>query len=332
MNLRPLGNTGLHVSEIGFGAWGIGGNVGGSVAYGPTDDEASVAALRRAVDRGVNFFDTAAFYGYGHSEQLLGHTLSAVRDQVVFATKAGFVDAAGRQDFSPHHLRESLEGSLRRLRTEWVDLYQLHSPSIAELEADERIVATMEALVREGKTRTWGISVRNPDDGRQALARWTVPCLQVNLNLLDQRAADSGLLDLCAARRVGVIARTPLCFGFLTGRYEDIQFDFDDHRRNWPPEQVRRWGESWRLFAERLTEHRTQTPAQLALRFCLSYPSVSTAIPGMLTAAQVEENATASDLGVLDADALRVIAEIYRGNTFFVPRKLDKTSDPEPRG
>lgn len=320
MNLRPLGNTGIRVSEIGFGAWGIGGNVGGAVAYGATDDRASEAALRRAVELGVNFFDTAAFYGCGHSETLLGRALAEVRDHVLLATKVGFVDTAGQQDFSPSHLRESLEGSLVRLRTDRVDLYQLHSPPVAVLEADLRIVTTMESLVREGKARTWGISVRNPDEGRQALERWTVPCLQLNLNLLDQRALESGLLDLCAARGVGVIGRTPLCFGFLTGRYEDIQFAADDHRRNWPPEQVRRWGDAWRLFADRLMERQRQTPAQLALRFCLSHPAVSTVIPGMLTTAHVEENVAASALGPLSPDDLRTVAEIYHGNTFFVPR------------
>lgn len=320
MNSRPLGNTGLRVSEIGFGAWGIGGNVGGSVAYGATDDRASEAALRRAVELGVNFFDTAAFYGCGHSEELLGKTLGPVRDRVLLATKVGILDAAGRQDFSPEHLRGSLEGSLRRLGTDQVDLYQLHSPPLATLAGDERIVATMESLVREGKARAWGISARSPDEARQAVERWPVPCVQVNLNLLDQRAIESGLLDLCATRGVGLIARTPLCFGFLTGRYEDLQFDADDHRRRWPPEQVRRWGEAWRLFAAGLIERQPQTPAQLALRFCLSHPAVSTVIPGMLTSAHVEENAGAAGLGVLAAADLGAIAEIYRGNTFFVPR------------
>jgi aryl-alcohol dehydrogenase-like predicted oxidoreductase len=320
MNSRALGNTGLRVSEIGFGAWGIGGNVGGSVAYGPTDDQASQAAVRRAVDLGVTFFDTAAFYGRGHSESLLGEALAGLRDRVVLATKAGMLDADGRQDFSPAHLRESLEGSLRRLRTDRVDLYQLHSPPIAALEADPSIVATMESLVAEGKTRTWGVSARSPDEARQAVERWSIPCLQVNLNLLDQRALESGLLDLVAARGVGLIARTPLCFGFLTGRYEDIPFAADDHRRRWPPEQIRRWGDAWRLFADAQMRREPQTPAQLALRFCLSHPAVSTVIPGMLTTEHVEENVAASRLGILGENDLRAIGEIYRGNTFFVPR------------
>jgi len=318
--LRPLGNTGLRASEIGFGAWGIGGNVGGAVAYGPTDDRASEAALRRAVELGVNFFDTAAFYGCGHSEELLGRTLARVRDQVILATKVGIVDPTGRQDFSPEHLRGSLEGSLRRLGTDRVELYQLHSPPIAALTDDERIVSTMESLVRQGKARAWGISARSPDEALQAVELWPVACVQANLNLLDQRALENGLLDLCVTRGVGFVGRTPLCFGFLTGRYEDIQFEADDHRRRWPPEQIRRWGDAWRLFAARLIERQAQTPAQLALRFCLSHPGVSTVIPGMLTIEHVEENVGAARWGALAEADLRTIAEIYGANTFFVPR------------
>ncbi|MCX7885937.1 MAG: aldo/keto reductase, partial [Verrucomicrobiae bacterium] len=116
MNMRPLGHTGLIVSEIGFGTWGIGGD-----AYGPTDDEESRRALERAFERGICYYDTADLYGDGHSETLLGEVFERRRDRVVIATKAGFVDRSGRQDFSPSHLRRALAGSLQRLRSDYVD-------------------------------------------------------------------------------------------------------------------------------------------------------------------------------------------------------------------
>ena len=144
MQYRPLGDSGILVSEIGFGAWGIGGLVRDSIAYGPTDDAMSQRAVQAAFDAGVTFYDTAALYGYGHSEELLGRTLHSVRDRVVFSTKAGYVDFSGKQDFSPHGLRSSLEDSLHRLKTEYIDVFQLHDPPIALLEQDDAIMTTLE--------------------------------------------------------------------------------------------------------------------------------------------------------------------------------------------
>src|SRR5256885_488352 len=114
MRYRALGSTGIRVSEIGFGAWGIGGNAAGAVAYGPTSDAESLRALRRGFDAGITFFDTADFYGFGHSEEVLGAAFADVRAQVVIATKVGMLDAQGTQDFSPAHVRRALEQSLRR--------------------------------------------------------------------------------------------------------------------------------------------------------------------------------------------------------------------------
>ena len=167
MKYRRLGATGLKVSEIGFGAWGIGGDVNGSVAYGPTDDNDSRRALQRAFELGITFYDTADFYGFGHSEELIGQALRDVRAQVVIATKVGLLDATGRYDFTRRHIKHSIEGSLRRLGTDYVDLYQLHSPPIDSL--DDGVLATLQLLQAEGKIRAFGISVRSPDEGLVAI-------------------------------------------------------------------------------------------------------------------------------------------------------------------
>ncbi|MBN1672787.1 MAG: aldo/keto reductase [Kiritimatiellae bacterium] len=322
MNYRSLGSTGIRVSEIGFGAWGIGGNVGGSIAYGPTDDDTSRAALRRAFELGVTFFDTADFYGFGHSEELIGETLGGVRDQLVLATKAGLVDRDGTQDFSPAHLRAALAGSLRRLCTDYVDVYQLHSPSLDILREGPEVLATLQALQQEGKTRTIGISLRGTADGAAAIQQFGFACLQVNLNLLDQRPIENGLLDLCRQANVGVIARTPLSFGFLTGQYSvGDKFAESDHRRKWSTDQIARWTEGAALFAQLRDRHPGQTVTQLALRFCISHPAVSTTIPGMLNPAHVEENVAASGLGPLDEQDLAQAARLYRSHEFFAGQR-----------
>lgn len=318
MQYRTLGATGLRVSEIGFGAWGIGGNAMGAVAYGPTDDSESKRALLHAFDAGVTFFDTADFYGFGHSEEVLGAGLAAVRSKVIIATKVGMLDAAGAQDFSTAHIRRSLEQSLQRLDTDYIDLYQLHSPPIGLIGTDAEILACLEDLRREGKIRAFGVSVRSPEEGLSA-ARLGFKCLQVNFNLLDQRAAENGLFDLCVERGIGVIGRTPLCFGFLTGHYSSRdKFAVEDHRNRWKPEQRDKWAGAYPLFLSALRKPSGQTPAQFALRFCLSFPAISSVIPGMLTTAHVDDNTRASALGALAAAELSGIMGIYHEHDFFL--------------
>lgn len=319
MNYRLLGATGLRVSEIGFGAWGIGGNIKGSIAYGSTDDAESKRALRRAFDLGVTFYDTADFYGFGHSEELIGQALGEVRSQVIIATKFGLLDADGSQDFSTRHIRRSVEGSLRRLRTDYLDMYQMHSPSIDALSANDDWLTVLRALQSEGKVRAFGISVRSPDDGLVVIKEFGLKCIQVNFNLVDQRALEIGLFSECEKANVGIIVRTPLCFGFLTGEYPPgSQFDASDHRLRWSAEQRQRWAEAQILFSRAGVIPGEQTPAHFALRFCLSYSMVSTVIPGMLNVEQVEENVNASGLEALLDFQLRKIETIYRQNQFFL--------------
>lgn len=319
MNYRQLGKCGIKVSEIGFGTWGLGGDKGGSKAYGPTDDRQSEAALNRAFDLGITFYDTADLYGFGHSESLLGKTFKQNRSQVIIAGKVGFVDVKANQDFSPAHIRQSLSGSLQRLGTDYLDVYQLHSPSIEMLARMPEALETMRCLKREGLIKSYGVSLRSPDDGLKLLRLCPVDCIQVNFNLADQRARVNGLFDLCAEMKVGVIVRTPLCFGFLTGQYADAGLlPESDHRRRWSPGQIEVWHQASALFRKAVMDPPGQTPAQAALRFCLSYTAVSTVIPGMLTVSQVEENAVASEWGPLPTDALSDVQSIYAAHDFMV--------------
>lgn len=321
MKYRPLGTTGLNVSEVGFGAWGIGGLSNGATSYGPTDDRESIQALRAAFDMGVTFYDTSDLYGYGHSEELIGRALGTVRDRIVLASKVGFLEHLGPQDFSPGHIRRSLDATLRRLGTTWLDVYQLHNPPAGALDPEAGALDTLAALRRDGKIRTYGISAPSPDEVLAVARQGTVPVVQVNLNMIDQRAVDNGLLDTCLDGGIGLIARTPLAFGFLSGAYTpETTFDPRHHCSAWSREQIALWADAYRCF-EGATDEVSQTPAQRALRYCLSYPAVSTVIPGMLRVGEVDENVAASALGPLSTRERERIEQVYREHTFFLGRQ-----------
>ncbi len=319
MNYRKLGNTDIKVSEIGFGAWGIGGVTKDAKAYGPTNDNVSREALLAAYELGITFYDTAALYGYGHSEELIGSTLKNVRDNIIIASKVGFVSFNGDQNFTEKYIRKSLEQSLRRLHTDYIDLYQLHDPPIELLKQNSGIVKTLDILKQEGKIRTAGISVRSPRDGLLAADLFGVDAIQVNFNLLDQRILENGLIRKCKANGVGIVVRTPLCFGFLTGKYKaEDKYNKNDHRSRWNKKQIELWSNAYKLFASETDKKRKMTEAQIAICFCLSHEEVSTVIPGMLTKDHVKENAESSRYSSYDEITLRKFYSIYRKNNFIV--------------
>lgn len=314
--VRALGRTGLHVSEVGFGTWGLGGD-----SYGPVEDAVSLETLRYAYDSGVNFYDTSDLYGNGHSEQIVGEAFRSVREHVIITTKVGLLPHTGfdmPSDFSPNYIRRALEASLKRLRTDYVDLYLLHSPTMDTLRGDPEIIGTLNRLREAGKIRAFGVSVRSPQDGVTALEEFDFPAVQVNFNLIDQRALECGLFDLAVHREAGIIVRTPLCFGYLTGKLngkENLQRG-KDHRANWPKAQLRRWAGAPNLFSFINNGH-SRTPAQLALRDRLDHPAVSTVIPGMMSSAEVRENLGASALKCLSEAEMRRIRLVYANNDFY---------------
>ncbi|MBH52094.1 MAG: hypothetical protein CL785_02945 [Chloroflexi bacterium] len=318
MRYRTLGSTGIKVSEIGFGAWGIGGSKNGDVAYGPADSSASIKTLEKAYNSGVTFYDTSDLYGFGYSEKLLGKVFHNDRHNVIIATKGGFTSLSEKEKLSPEEISKSLHTSLKRLQTDYIDLYQLHSPSMDELSVTDGIFTTLDTLKKSGHIRSYGISVRSPDDGLIAVKEYSIQSIQVNFNMLDQRALNNGLFDLCSEYKIGIIARTPLCFGFLSGQYsEETQFHPLDHRNNWPKNQIKRWSDGNGIFTKDINYPKGQTQAQVALRFCLSYPNVSSTIPGMLKETHVIENVAASHMGPLESDILEAFNEIYHNNTFY---------------
>lgn len=311
MDIRQLGNTGITVSEIGFGAWAIGGNAYGN-SYGPTDDTTSIRAVRTALDLGCTFFDTADVYGHGHSEHLLGAALGAQRRDVVVATKVGgdFYGALPRLNFSAGYIRTALEQSLARLATDYIDIYQLHNPPMNVLR-DGVLLDLLSSLKKEGKIRAAGISIFEPEEGMAAMRSYDFGAIQVVFNVFDSRAADK-LLPMAKRNGIGIIAREPLGNGFLSGKYrEDCRFPEGDIRSGWPREYIEVKVKAARRFAE-LISGQEMTPAQLALRYALSREEVSVAIPGIKTPEQARENLAASEMGPLSSELLRGIRLLQR--------------------
>jgi aryl-alcohol dehydrogenase-like predicted oxidoreductase len=315
---RALGRTGVSVSEIGFGGWGIGGRTVGTTSYGDTDDATSLAALRRALDCGITFFDTSPAYGDGHSEELIGQAFAGQRGRVVIATKAGYESWNRPSDFSADAVVASIKRSLVRLRTDYVDLLQLHNPP-AEVLGDQHLLGVLAKLQAEGKVRSWGVSAKSPADAMEALVTFGAPVVQANFNMMDVRVLDSGLLGEVERRGAGFIGRTPLCFGFLSGTIgRTTIFPPGDHRLGWSRAQRDNWIDGASDLLAAVGARPGKEGAHGALRFCLAYPAVSTVIPGILTAAEAEENAAASDREPLPQRVLDAVLDINRKRQFFV--------------
>ena len=318
MRYRPLGRTGLSVSEIGFGAWGIGGRTVAQTSYGDTDDRTSIAALERAIDRGITFIDTSVAYGDGHSEELIGRALAKVRSRVIIATKAGYESWQRPPDFSRAAIVGSAERSLTRLRSDYIDVLQLHNAPPDVLLSDD-VQTAIAQLLGQGKIRAWGASTKSPAEASEALRRAEIPIVQCNFNMMDVRAVTSGLLADVERHGAAFIARTPLCFGYLSGRIDrDTAFPPGDHRAAWPMAQRASWADGAREVLATVPAAPASSAVQGALRFCLSFPAVSTVIPGMLTPEEADENAVASDLGPLPEEAVSQVLAINRQRPFFV--------------
>ena len=296
MKYRKFGNTDLTVSEIGFGAWAIGGNavVGGTpIGWGPADDNTSVAALRKSLDVGINFFDTADFYGLGHSEELIGKEFRNNKE-VIIATKVGHraIDNKIQLDYSKEYILEACEKSLRRLKRDYIDYYQLHSARMQHFEKEQCIEA-MDILKRQGKTRHWGLSLNTfyPEaESNYLIEKKSGEGFQLVFNVINQKALP--VMEAAHKNGYGVIARMPLQFGLLTGKFkEDATFAKDDHRNfRLTKEIISKTNTILENEVWTLCKKYNISKTSLALSFILSFGSVSTVIPGIRTAQHAVEN------------------------------------------
>jgi aryl-alcohol dehydrogenase-like predicted oxidoreductase len=307
MKTRPLGKSGLTVSEIGFGAWAIGGS-----AWGGTRDADARAALQRAYELGVRFIDTALAYGDGHSEKLIGEFAKKQKD-VVIATKVPprsmewpARPGSNLEEFFPSKwIIECCERSLRHLGTGRIDLLQLHVWCDEWTDRDEWY-ATLVKLREQGKIGAIGISLNShdPRSGVRVVQAGRVDAVQVFYNIFDQSAEDE-LFPACAKHGVGVLARVPFDESSLTGKLrEDSKFPPGDFRASYFGGDLLKQTVARVEKLRPIVEGAASSMARGALRFCLSHPAVSTVIPGMRTLHQADENTAASDDGPLQPDVV----------------------------
>jgi aryl-alcohol dehydrogenase-like predicted oxidoreductase len=316
MEYRELGRTGWKVSEISFGSWAIGGT------WGEVDDKESIAALHRALDLGVNFFDTADVYGDGRSERLLAQLRKERQNEFYVATKAGRrLDPHIASGYNRNNLSAFIERSLKNLQTEILDLLQLHCPP-TEVYYMPEVFGVLDDMVKAGKIRYYGVSVEKVEEALKAIEFPQVQSVQIIFNIFRQRPAELFFPE-AHRHKVGILARVPLASGLLTGKLtQNRQFAADDHRA------FNRHGESfdrgetfsgldYETGLEAVEKLRPlvpsgQTMAQMALRWILMFPAVTCAIPGAKRPQQAEENILATNLPALSNTTMAEIDKLYK--------------------
>ena len=315
MKYRELGRTGFKVSEISFGAWAIGND------WGNVDDSESLATLNRAVDLGVNFFDTADVYGDGRSEKLLAELKCERKEEIIIATKAGRrLNPHVASGYTGENIAGFVERSLQNLKTDALDLVQLHCPP-TEVYYFPELFGALDDLTEQGKIKNYGVSVEKVEEAIKAIEFENVKTVQIIFNIFRQRPLDL-FFDLANRKKVGILARVPLSSGMLTGKMtRETRFAAEDHR------SYNRHGEAFDVgetFSgvdfetglQAVEELKKLVPCgmsmtQFALRWILMFDAVSCAIPGAKRPAQAEENIAAADFPPLSDETMRAVREIY---------------------
>lgn len=306
MRYRRLGDLDIAVSVVGFGTWPLGGR-----DYGRVDDHDSIKAIRRAVDLGVTLFDTAPIYGSGHAEEVLGQALEPVRKEVLIATKCGPIEVRPgllRLDLSPQAIEAQCEASLRRLRTDYLDLLQVHWNDPAW--PVEKTMEAMMRLVEAGKVRAVGVSNFSVEDLRKAREAAPIVSLQSRYSLI-RREVEAEVLPACRAMGIGFLAYESLARGLLSGRMTARRrFDPPDIRARDPEFLGERFARRLEAVSNMAEVARRQglTPAQAAIAWVAAQEGVTSVLVGAKNAAQVAENVAAGDME-LDPGTLEALSE-----------------------
>lgn len=318
MKYRELGKTGWKVSTISFGAWAIGGT------WGTVDDKESMAALHRAVELGVNFFDTADVYGDGHSEQLLAQLRREHGDKIKIASKAGRrLNPHTAGGYNRENLTAFVDRSLKNLKTEAIDLLQLHCPP-TEVYYQPQVFEILDDLVKAGKLLYYGVSVERVEEALKAIEYPNVQSIQIIFNIFRQRPADL-FFKQALQKKVGILARVPLASGLLTGKLnKNSRFEEDDHRAfNRHGEAFDRGetfsGVDFETGLSVVDELKKVCPdnvslVQFALRWIVMHDAVTCAIPGAKRPEQVEQNVAAADLAAIPDKTMQAVKELYEAH------------------
>jgi aryl-alcohol dehydrogenase-like predicted oxidoreductase len=320
LKYRTLGTTDMQVSEVGFGAWTVSTNWWGKIT-----EEEGVNLLVKAYDLGVNFFDTADTYGKGYGEEILAKALRKQRHELIFATKFGYdiyspFERVGHEEmpqkWTPDFIRYACEQSLRRLQTDYIDLYQLHNPRIDTIEKDE-IFELMEELVTEGKIRHYGVAL-GPDigwfeEGEASMKHRDIATLQIIYSIMEQQPARQ-FFPIADQAKTGLLTRVPHASGLLDGTYTtDTVFDPGDHRshrrREWLTQGLQKLA-----TLDFLTQQVSGTIGQTAIKFALSGNRVASVLPNMVNLTQLEEFASTSEAEELPSDLIEQAQQLFDEN------------------
>lgn len=300
MKKRPYGNTGKMVSEIGFGGW----QLGNTKDWCPMNDEEGIKLIHEALDREVNFFDTAPNYGLGKSEELIGKGLKGRRDKAIINTKFGH-GADDILNFSSYKIRSSVESSLRRLQTDYLDSVLLHNPPLKVLRGNTKHYEVLEKLKEEGKIITYGASVDSSEEMFELMKNTNSGIIEIMFNIFHQEPAEA--FKLAKEKKIGLVAKVPLDSGWLSGKYS-ARSSFSDIRGRWAPEVLERRA---RLLEKiKFITNENTTMAQAALQFILSYIEISTVIPGAKNLRQLEENILSSN-NIMPEETIKALQAIW---------------------
>ena len=291
MEFRTLGKTGMEVSTVGVGCWQMGGLAGSDSGWTGTTDEESIATIHKAKEIGINLLDTAEGYGRGHSEELIGEATQGVRDHFVIATKVRPITDEPNENKAKQRIVEACEGSLKRLRTDRIDVYQLHA--IPEESTMPIVMDTLADLKKQGKIRWFGISTNDTDAIQKLLALGDLATVQARFNIRDR--SGEAALQLAQKENLGTLIRGPLDSGALSGKYFNVRPELDEKDRRQgrftSDKAVRTFEKLSELLF--LTEGTNRTMVHAALRFILDTEGVTSVIPGAKNREQLESNAGA---------------------------------------
>ena len=325
LKYRRLGKSDIKVSEIGFGAWTIGLDWWGK----KIEDDEAIRMLKRAFDRGINFFDTGDMYGKGKSEKLIGIAFKGMRNEIIYSSKWGYdmynAEQIGHSELPQKHnseyLQYALDKSLERLQTDYIDVYSLHNPKMQAVTNSELFDA-LDNLVTSGKIRSHGVALGPAigwkDEGLHAIKEHDITCLQSVYNILEQDPGND-LLKAGEEKDVGIMARVPDASGILTGKVnENTTFNKNDHRsvrkKEWITEALKKV-ENMKAIADKKGWNITE----LAIKFILSHKAISVVLPTMISIEEIDKFSEISDGKYLEAHELEQVSEMYLNNFYVVP-------------
>ena len=311
MRYNKNNSSSINLSEIGFGAWGIGGVTHGPTSYGDVQHKTAIKALNFALNKGITYYDTSNVYGYGESEKRIADAFSSIREEVVLGTKAGLVSYDSKPKFDIKSLELSIHSSLSRLKTDYIDILFLHNITTDEIIDADELITFIQKLKSDGKIRAIGLSLPNLNSAKYLIDLLHPNFLQFNFNMMDWRLADEGYLDYCKSKGCSIVARTPLAGGVLTGDITSKTiFSSNDHRSRYGKALIQKILE----FRQELSNSLSIDPSnfyEYAIRFCLSFDNIVTVIPGILSPKQAVDNAEISNMGPLDEHEILLIREVY---------------------